>query len=77
MSDEAPSLDDAETAAENIRTKAAANAAAGIQSYTHGARTVNRSDPAKQLEIADRMELRAQRRLRGFCATVDQSGGGA
>jgi hypothetical protein len=64
-----------ETAAEAIRKKAAANATAGIQSYTHGSRQVNRSDPEKQLDVAGRIELRAARRLRGFCANCDASGG--
>ena len=60
---------------EDIRTKAAAVAEAAISSYSHGNRQVNRSDPVVMLNVADRLELREARKLRGFCADCDQSGG--
>ncbi len=64
-----------EATATDIRDKAAAVAGDGIQSYTHGARTVNRSNPNELLDAAAKIELRAIRRLRGFCANCDASGG--
>lgn len=75
MSDESVDLDAAEDSADEIREKAAAVAADGIQSYTHGSRQVNRSDPEKLMDLAARLELRAQRRLRGFVADCDASAG--
>jgi len=75
--DEEPVDKTDEELADGIREKAAANAESGIASYSHGARQVNRSDPEKQLNVADRLALRHQRRLRGFVADCDQSGFGA
>ena len=64
----------AEEAAAAARAKAAAVAGAGIQSYTHGSRTVSRSSPTELLDAADRIELREMRRKRGFVANCDCSG---
>jgi len=56
--------------ADQIREKAAQVAGAGVQSYTHGNRTVNRSNPNELMDAADRADRRAARRKRGICSKV-------
>ena len=55
---------------DDIRNKAAQVAGAGVQSYTHGNRTVNRSNPNELLDASDRLERREMRRKRGICSKV-------
>jgi hypothetical protein len=60
---------------DDVRNKAAQVAGAGVQSYTHGSRTVNRSNPNELLDAADRLDRREARRKRGICAIVSHTVG--
>ncbi len=67
-----------EVTADDIREAAQQSAADGVQSFSDGTNSVTAMDPAKQLEIAERMDRRTAATTTNFgLRFTTLNGGGA
>lgn len=64
----------AAAAAEEIRARTLKNAKAGISTYSNGDVSISKIPGMEAEDLADRIERRQQRRLRGFKSVIDMGG---